>query len=833
MNKINPGSGDEILAARFINDIARNPDGFTDEEIAKANLDSLVADYSSQDDLPNETADASMRSQESNVQDIQKQLEAMGVQSKPIDLSDPGSITEYLDKYVEGQGALKVKMSNAIADYMESGRRKGLLSIGPSGSGKTYSWEVIADAMGIPFVDISMGSVSAPSYKGANLSELIGKLEGVEKGILFLDEIDKIAIGADGSDSGDAKAVQLQNDLLGYFTGKKIKIEGASPQPNNNPPPSRGKVKAYGPSQGYFSRGSAGEEIKNKLVNRIDRLRKIVKDNNFEFEYVACDSGSGMPNDVRKYFKENDPNRTLENFGSQLRGAMSRSSVGNPDFNELFAVEFDKDIVTAPSDEELTKLLQEGDESKKSDTPEGYIDMSKILVVCAGAFHEKANGVSLYSIIQKRLGGSRCKLDKTKLLEQMTDQDLIDYGIRKEIVGRLPIRATLEPTGVDTLYRILKYKENSVLDEVKKQFAEYGITICFDDPTILYLAEQAAEGIGVRGLEKVLSSALEDLSFNRKKLAGRTLNISVNDIREKIEKEVKFEQVDEYEIDWNDYHSVKGYLDLFVPGQEEAKEKVAMAFHRYHVKMNNPDRNMRTSNLLLGGPTGAGKTWMVSLLANKAGLPMTGANMIQVTAQDYVGKKKFLDTYSVFSKEQKYGVVFLDEIDKVILNDSDPLNDELILALGKEEVNGRNTEHYLHILAGAFQKVYEREGKLSKEILKRYGVRPEILGRVPIMGIISEPNLESMVAVLKGPKSEIIGHKDYFDLLEIELQVEDGAIEQIAQYALDQGIGFRGIETACGELFDHYAMNQKNYVDKDTKILKVTTKDAKRILFDA
>ncbi len=191
--------------------------------------------------------------------------------------------------------------------------------------------------------------------------------------------------------------------------------------------------------------------------------------------------------------------------------------------------------------------------------------------------------------------------------------------------------------------------------------------------------------------------------------------------------------------------SIRGYLDLFISGQNEAKNAIAKAFHMYHVKIQHPDASIPTDNVLITGPTGAGKDFMLDILMAKSGLPVVKDSMIGKTGEAYIGKNKLSNTYDKFSSQQKYGIVVLAEADKVLMNPEDPLNTELINVLENGEISGRRTDSFLHILQGAFQDIYDKEGPVTKDKLRNYGVREEILGRLPVEVNIPPPYVENLV----------------------------------------------------------------------------------------
>ena len=208
----------------------------------------------------------------------------------------------------------------------------------------------------------------------------------------------------------------------------------------------------------------------------------------------------------------------------------------------------------------------------------------------------------------------------------------------------------------------------------------------------MLLAQYAHEGIGVRGIHKALDQLTRDFSFERNKYRGRDIVLTRSDLEKKLRKHVEFEKRDGYEVDWFNINSIIGYLNLFVPEQEEAKIEMAKAFHLYHLRANaQGDLELPLANVLLVGPSGAGKTYMVNLLAKKAGLPIASTNATGKVPEGYTGTP-LTEVFEQFSQTQDKGIVYIDEADKVLLDVSNPLNNEFIGFLENGEARGRQTD---------------------------------------------------------------------------------------------------------------------------------------------
>ncbi len=887
MKPIKPNPSREILAARLVNDLAETG---SDEDLSKLDEAKLFERYSDKEDLPNRATQQFLeRDNDSNL-DIKSKLSALLEGKSDDNLStfeDPRDVKKYLDRFVEGQDEPKKALAVALVNYLQHGIRSGLLLLGPSGSGKTYSVQLVAKKLGITFVKKSLANVTTEGFKGQNLSEGLENLIGVEQGILFLDEFDKITNNGDFEGFGP----QLQNELLAYFTGEKIKLPNVEPrlppgaeeeneeEPQEKPvektKPKKAKkpnepkeAKIYGKGQVQQYNAAYGNAGFPKVQSYIQSITQYFAQKGIKARFVDVDGAfERTPDQIKRLIAERDSNPRNRR----------RRAAGDPSYYENFEgsqtdlettlvidVDGSNGYFVNPSKEELDQILakmkeaenSEGEkvdgklnelldnvpegntstpakDKKKKPEPTNEVDLSKILIIAAGAFHGGKNSPSLYKIIQKRLGGNTCKLNETELLEHVQDRDLIEYGLKPELVGRLTSRTVLKPHDVEGLFRILKYNEDSPRDQLINIFEKIGVTVRFDDPALLLLAQYAHEGIGVRGIQKVLEELTKDISFNRADYVGRTINFTKSDLEKKLKKQVEFEKRDKYVIDWFDIGSIMGYLDLFVPDQREAKEELAKAFHLYHVKRNSKDLVLPMSNVLLVGPTGSGKTYMVNLLAKKAGLPIASTNATGKVPESFTGTP-LADVFEQFSQDQKEGIVYIDELDKVLMNEGNPLNNELIGFLENGEVRGRKTENYLFITSGAFQDIFKMKRSrgdaslLSREDLINAGVREEILGRIPILVNVAPPTLDTMVKVLEGPDSFVTQYANYFTTRGYKLELEDGVMQLISEYGMTSNLGFRALKPVCGKLFGEYMINMKKYIEGDTVKVKFT--DAEKIL---
>jgi ATP-dependent Clp protease ATP-binding subunit ClpX len=478
------------------------------------------------------------------------------------------------------------------------------------------------------------------------------------------------------------------------------------------------------------------------------------------------------------------------------------------------------------------------------------VDTSKYLFVTAGAFNGGFGRKSLSEIIQRRLGGSQAKISKQQVLENMTDADIIEYGFLPELVGRLTNKATLQPIDEEGLYRILAEKEDTPIKLAVNQFKQLDIDLDFEDDALREIAKLAINGVGVRGLHGVVENLISDYSFNRKEYCGKSITITSEMVRDRFDVNPEFIEPDNFEIDWMNPKSIMGYLDQYVVGQTGAKKELAKAFHLYHVGLTNGGCKMPKANVMLIGPSGSGKTYMVELLAKKAKLPMGKTNIADKVPSSMVGQR-FQDVFDQLGRSQT-GIVYIDEVDKVLSKPAHPLNNELLTCLENGEVNGRDTGGYLFILSGACQNVYEAKVQKSskdpiglhrrpsqknpgevdskktdvcRNDLLSLGYSREILGRIPIIANTQALSAEELAQILTIDGSVMNDYMAYFDSMGKEVEIDSEVYSIMGEKA--QGLqGARGLSEVANKLFDYYMVNICDYEGN----IQITGDDARRIL---